>query len=67
MHFKDDPIRDIHAKNYFVIYGLKPFPGLSKFGSVFGPVLSGAVPSITTTQIYNKDHKFSDGSSGQKM
>ena len=45
MHFKDDPICDIHAKNYLIILSLKHFPGPTKFG----PVFSSAVPSNTTT------------------
>ena len=45
MHFKDDPISDMHAKNYLIISCLKHFPGPTKFG----PVFSGAVPSNTTT------------------
>ena len=32
MHFKDDPISDIHAKNYLIILSLKHFPGPTKFG-----------------------------------
>ena len=47
MHFKDDPISDMHAKYYLIIWRLKPFSGPSKFG----PVFSGAVPSNTITQI----------------
>ena len=35
MHFKDDPISDMHAKNYLIILCLKHFPGPTKFGSVF--------------------------------
>ena len=35
MQFKDDPISDIHAKNYLIILSLKHFPGPTKFGSVF--------------------------------
>ena len=35
MHFKDDSISDMHAKNYLVISCLKQFPGLTKFGPVF--------------------------------
>ena len=35
MHFKDDPISDIHAKNYLIISCLKHFPGPTKFGPVF--------------------------------
>ena len=35
MHFKDDPISDIHAKNYLIILSLKHFPGPTKFGHVF--------------------------------
>ena len=27
MQFKNDPISDLHAKNYLVICGLKPLPG----------------------------------------
>ena len=45
MHFKDDPISDMHAKNYLIILCLKHFSGPTKFG----PVFSGAVPSNTTT------------------
>ena len=35
MHFKDNPISDIHAKNYLIILSLKHFPGPTKFGPVF--------------------------------
>ena len=35
MHFKDDLISDMHAKNYFIILCLKHFPGPTKFGPVF--------------------------------
>ena len=35
MHFKDDPISDMHVKNYSIILCLKHFPGPSKFGPVF--------------------------------
>ena len=35
MHFKDDPISDMHAKNYLIILCLKRFPGPTKFGPVF--------------------------------
>ena len=35
MHFKDDPISDMHAKNYLIILCLKHFPGRTKFGPVF--------------------------------
>ena len=35
MHFKDDPISDMHAKNYLIILCLKHFPGPTKFGPVF--------------------------------
>ena len=35
MHFKDDPISDVHAKNYIIILCLKHFPGRTKFGPVF--------------------------------
>ena len=35
MHFKDDPISDMHAKNYIIILCLKHFPGRTKFGPVF--------------------------------
>ena len=35
MHFKDDPISDMHVKNYLIILCLKHFPGPSKFGTVF--------------------------------
>ena len=35
MHFKDDPISDIHAKKYLIILSLKHFPGPTKFGPVF--------------------------------
>ena len=35
MHFKDDPISDMHAKNYLIISCLKQFPGPTKFGPVF--------------------------------
>ena len=45
MHFKDDPINDIHAKNYLIILSLKHFPRPTKFG----PVFSSVVPSNTTT------------------
>ena len=34
MHFKDDPISDMLAKNYLIILCLKHF-GPTKFGSVF--------------------------------
>ena len=34
MHFKDDPISDIHGKNYSIIWCLKPLPGSSKVGPV---------------------------------
>ena len=35
MHFKDDPISDMHAKNCLIISCLKHFPGPTKFGPVF--------------------------------
>ena len=35
MHFKDDPISDMHAKNYLIISCPKHFPGPTKFGPVF--------------------------------
>ena len=35
MHFKDDPISDMHAKNYLIISCLKHFSGRTKFGPVF--------------------------------
>ena len=35
MHFKDDPISDMHAKNCLIISCLKQFPGPTKFGPVF--------------------------------
>ena len=35
MHFKDDPMRDMHAKNYIIILCLKHFSGRTKFGPVF--------------------------------
>ena len=35
MHFKDDPISDMHVKNYLIILCLKHFPGPTKFGPVF--------------------------------
>ena len=35
MHFKDDPINDMHAKNHLIISCLKQFPGPTKFGPVF--------------------------------
>ena len=35
MHFKDDPVSDRQAKQYLIIYCLKPLPGSSKFGPVF--------------------------------
>ena len=35
MHFKDDPISDMHAKNHLYILCLMPLPGPSKFGPVF--------------------------------
>ena len=35
MHFKDDPISDMHAKNYIIILCLKHFPGRTKIGPVF--------------------------------
>ena len=35
MHFKDDPISDMHAKHYLIILCLKHFPGPIKFGPVF--------------------------------
>ena len=34
MHFKDDPISDMHAKNYSIILCLMPLSGPSKFGPV---------------------------------
>ena len=39
MHFKDDPISDMHAKNYIIILCLKHFLGRTKFGPVFWPRL----------------------------
>ena len=35
MHFKDEPISDMHAKNNLIISCLKHFPGPTKFGPVF--------------------------------
>ena len=35
MHFKDDPISDMHAKNYLIILCLKHLPGPTIFGPVF--------------------------------
>ena len=35
MHFKDDPISDIHAKKNLIILSLKHFPEPTKFGPVF--------------------------------
>ena len=35
MHFKDDPISDMRAKNYLIILCLKHFPWPTKFGPVF--------------------------------
>ena len=35
MHFKDDPISDIHAKNCLIILSLKHFPGPTKFSPIF--------------------------------
>ena len=35
MHFEDNPINDIHAKNQFFIRRMKHFPGPTKFGPVF--------------------------------
>ena len=35
MHFKDDPVSDMHAKSYLIISCLKHFPGPTKFGPVF--------------------------------
>ena len=49
MQFKDDPISDIHAKNYLIILSLKHFLGPQNLVPSFGPVFSSAVPSNTTT------------------
>ena len=35
MRFKDDPISDMHAKNYLIILCLTHFPWPTKFGPVF--------------------------------
>ena len=35
MHFKDDPISDMHAKINLIILCLKHFSGPTKFGPVF--------------------------------
>ena len=35
MHFKDDSISDMHAKNYLIILCLKHFSGRTKFCPVF--------------------------------
>ena len=35
MHFEDDPVSDRQAKQYLIIYCLKPLPRSSKFGPVF--------------------------------
>ena len=47
MHFRDDPISDMHAKISLIFLCLKHFPGPTKFG----PVFSSAVPSNTTTRV----------------
>ena len=57
MHFKNDPISDMHAKNYLIIWGMKPLSGPSKFCHVFwcrlfqrGPVeYNYPYPAFTTT------------------
>ena len=35
MHFKDDPISDMQATNYLIIWYMKPLLRSSKFGPVF--------------------------------
>ena len=47
MHSIDDPISDMHAKNYLIILCLTPLPGPQNLVPSFGPVFSGAVPSNT--------------------
>ena len=67
MHFKDDPISDMHAKNYLIILCLMPLPGPSKFGPAFwsrlfrrGPVeynypeIRRVTPACTGRQINKK-------------
>ena len=50
MHFKYDPISDMHANNYLIIWCLKPLLGPQNLVPSFGSVFSGAVPSNTTAQ-----------------
>ena len=56
MHFKDDPVSDMHAKNSLIISCLKHFPGPTKFGPVFwsrlfrrGPVEYNYPPQCSLT------------------
>ena len=70
MHFKDDPISDMHAKKYLIILCLKRFPGPTKFGSVFwsrlfrrGPVeynypIKSFFPSIYTKSRHDAKERF---------
>ena len=44
MHFKGDPVSDVHAKKYLIILSLKHFPGPTKFGPVFWSRLFQRVP-----------------------
>ena len=46
MHSIDDPISDMHAKNYLIILCLTPLPGPQNLVPSFGPVFSGAVRRI---------------------
>ena len=64
MHFKDDPISDMHAKNYLIILCLKHFHGPTKFGPVFwsrlfrrGPVEYN-YPSKGTIYLLGKTHAY---------
>ena len=67
MHFEDDPISDMHAKNHLIILCLKHFPGPTKFGPVFwsrlfrrGPVEYN-YPQKTSTGIRLRTKKLYQG------
>ena len=76
MHFKDDPISDMHARNYLIILCLKHFPGPTKFGPVFwsrlfrcGPVeynYPAGFPTRVRVTHFTHSHRLSPFYFGKK-
>ena len=54
MHFKDDPISDMHAKKYVIILCPKHFPGRTKFGPVFWSRLFRRGPVVYNYPLFHR-------------